>query len=67
MIIDTNVFVDFLRGEEKARAFFETTRGLQTSVICVMELLAGLPKISHIKTLEKTLDSMQVRILPITG
>lgn len=66
MLVDTNLFIDFLRGNSKAKEFFQNKSGLSTSVLVVMEIIAGLPKKASIKKLERFLESAKIRVYPVT-
>ncbi|MBU1110285.1 type II toxin-antitoxin system VapC family toxin [Patescibacteria group bacterium] len=66
MLVDTNLFIDFLKGNPKAKDFFQNKTELVTSVLVVMEIIAGLPKKRDIPKLEKFLESAEVKIMPVT-
>lgn len=65
MLVDTNIFVDFLKGNLYAKRFIEEEKNLSTSILTVMEVVAGLPKKNQIKSFEKFLDEAQIRVLQI--
>ncbi len=66
MIVDSNIFIDFLKDRSSARKFFETTSGLSTSIVVVMELIVGLDKKSRVADLERFLDSAEITVYPLT-
>lgn len=42
MIVDTNIFIDFLKGNENAIRFIQQNQPISTSVIVVSELYSGV-------------------------
>jgi tRNA(fMet)-specific endonuclease VapC len=67
MLIDTSIFIDFMKGSSSAINFLVANSELTTSQLVVMELIRGgndKRKIS-IKNVEKMLDSLNVRIHPV--
>lgn len=65
MIIDTNIFIDFLKGSLSAKKFFEKEKRLSTSILCVMGIIAGFSKKEEIKKFEAFLEKGQIRVYPI--
>ena len=65
-LLDTNIFIDFLKGKEEARIFFETSKYLSTSVIVVMELIAGFSNQNEVKLFEQFLHKSRIKIYPLT-
>jgi len=56
MFVDTNIFVDFLRGRDDAVSFFESHQtAVKTSVIVELELIDGLKSKRDIAVLQKHL------------
>jgi tRNA(fMet)-specific endonuclease VapC len=67
MLIDTSIFIDFMKGSSSSINFLVANSELTTSQLVVMELIRGgndKRKIS-IKNVEKMLDSLNVRIHPV--
>lgn len=62
MLIDTNVFIDFLKGNIHVKTFFNKEQYLTTSIICVMEVIAGLSTKREIKSFENFLRSAMINI-----
>lgn len=65
MLVDTNIFVDFLKGNLNAKKFIEGEKNLSTSILTLMEVVAGLPKKNQIKSFEKFLNDAQIKVLQI--
>lgn len=62
MLVDTNIFIDYLKGEARVKKFFSEEANLTTSIIVVMEVIVGLPKKADIKKLEKFLSSANIKV-----
>jgi len=56
MIIDTNIFIDFLRGNDEAIKFIGGLRSVSTSVIVVSELFAGVKTRTETEELRAMLE-----------
>lgn len=66
LIIDTNVIVDYLRGEASALNFFEQTDdNLSVSVITVAELYAGVKGTREEEIVESFMELFE--IFPVTN
>ena len=65
MLVDTNIFIDFLKGNLYAKKFIEEEENLSASILTVMEVVAGLPKKNQIKSFEKFLDKAKIKVLQI--
>lgn len=65
MLIDTNIFIDFLKGSSSAKRFFTEKKNLTTSVLVIMEIIAGLPKKNDVKKLATFLESSQIKVYQI--
>ncbi|OGK08691.1 hypothetical protein A2767_01320 [Candidatus Roizmanbacteria bacterium RIFCSPHIGHO2_01_FULL_35_10] len=61
MLVDTSIFIDFFRGNGKAKNFFEKKRNYSTSVLCVMEVIAGFPKLSDREKFEDFLTKAGIK------
>src|SRR3972149_9844140 len=61
MLVDTSIFIDFFRGNSASKAFFEKKRNLSTSVLCVMEVIAGFPKLSDREKFEDFLTKAGIK------
>lgn len=66
-LVDTNIFIDFLKGKKEAQVFFEGERNLSTSVVVVMEIIIGLPNEKEINLFEKFLYKSKTTIYPFTA
>ena len=61
LLIDTDIPIDYLRGEEKAAAFLENQDGLLwVSSISVAELYSGVRGVLETAALEELLQEFQV-------
>lgn len=65
MLVDTNVFFDYLSGNELARKFLNSQVNLYTSSIVKMEMIQGVRKKSDIIRVEKFLEEKGVEVLEI--
>lgn len=65
MLVDTNVVVDFLRGEEKAMDFFKGTETKRILVINWMEIVIGLPGKQGKIRLDKFFKSVGMEVVQI--
>ena|SRR3989344_2201304 len=67
MYVDTNVFIDLIRGKKNSLNFFKNYTGtLKTSVIVKLELIDGLHAKRDISFLnKKTFDFFQIEIVQI--
>ncbi|OGK14972.1 hypothetical protein A2774_00975 [Candidatus Roizmanbacteria bacterium RIFCSPHIGHO2_01_FULL_39_12c] len=61
--IDTNIFIDFLKGDTIAKEFLENGKDLSTSVLTVMEVAVGLPRKNQILSFEKFLNKAHIKIV----
>ena len=65
MIIDTDVLIWYLRGNERARKVINDNIPFEISVINYMELLQGMNDESELNILQKYLRKWSVKILQI--
>ncbi len=65
MLVDTNVFIDFLNGNEQAKMFLEAHAPLFTSLLVIMEVIIGLPKKQGIKEFQTFLSSADITVVPV--
>ena len=63
MIIDTDVLIWYMKGNEKAFKLIDNTRDFSISVITYMELVQGMRNKDELNTLRKTLHSWGSNIL----
>lgn len=67
MLLDSTVFIDFLRGyEPTVEAFQKSLYGQSTSVTTKLELIIGLNTKKDIKHIESILKNLHINVLPIT-
>lgn len=67
MIIDTNIFIDFFKGNTEAKSFLADDIEMSTSQIVLMEIITGFKKKNEIKKLEKFLKNAKIAVLPISS
>lgn len=63
MLLDSTIFIDFLRGNAAAKDFLEENENLSTSFLVVMEVVAGLPDKQQAIHFEKFLVKAQIPVL----
>ena len=66
MIIDTDVLIWYLKGNEKAYQVVENSRNFFISVVTYMELVQGMRNKKELTTLRKALHGWNAQILYIT-
>ena len=66
MIIDTDVLIWYMRGNENARTVIDNTGGFSISVITYMELVQGMRNKRELNSLRKALYAWEANILYIT-
>ena len=67
MLIDSTVFIDYLRGKEKAKKFLENPQErLITSVIVVMEIIAGLKRKKEIEDFLLLAQELNIEIIHLS-
>ena len=68
MYVDTNIIVDLLRNEPKAKIFFENYTGcIRTSIIVKLELIDGLKTKHEIPNLNKrVIRAFQIDVIQIS-
>ena len=62
-LLDTNILIDFLKGESKARDVFEEYAELYTSVICYMEVMTGCK--TPAEEIHATRMFQMIKLLPV--
>lgn len=65
MLIDTDVLIWYLRGNEKARDVVENNPGFSISVVTYMELVQGMRNQRELKELRRALRDWKAEILYI--
>lgn len=65
MIIDTDVLIWFLRGNEKAITAVTEAIPFSISIVTYMELVKGMRNKRELEKMKKAFKKMEVRILPI--
>lgn len=65
MVVDTNVFVDYLRESVDAKEFLMNNDKLLTSVVVVAEIIAGFDRKSEVSNFEKLLESLSCSVVQI--
>ena len=66
MIIDTDVFIWYMRGNKKAYAIIERQRVFFISVISLMELVQGMRNKKELTELRRSLRDWNAKVLYIT-
>jgi predicted nucleic acid-binding protein len=65
LIIDTDIVIWYMRGNEKARLFLDGLDGFCLSVISYIELVQGLRDKAEFREFRKALNEWQVNVLQI--
>lgn len=66
MYVDTNIFVDLLRGQEESREYLEKyLKSIKISVIVKLELIDGLESKREISKLNKIFDSFSIEVVQV--
>lgn len=65
MILDTDVLIWYLRGNEKARTFVEKNIPFSVSVVTYMELVQGMKNKNELRVFQKTFQRWGVNIIQI--
>jgi predicted nucleic acid-binding protein len=65
MLVDTDVIIWFLRGNQLAEARLNQIPKLRLSVITYMELVQGMRNKQELQALQKTVQLYQWQILPV--
>ncbi|WP_148253774.1 type II toxin-antitoxin system VapC family toxin [Aidingimonas lacisalsi] len=66
MIIDTDVLIWNLRGDENAARFLDDHNGFSLSMVTYMELLQGLNNKQELRILRQAIHYWNAALLPIT-
>ena len=67
MLLDTSVFIDFLREHGPVMdAFEKALRGQSASVVAKLELIAGLKYKKDIKSIENLFKDLQIEQISVT-
>jgi len=65
LILDTDILIWYLRGNEKARQFVETSVPFSLSVVTYMELVQGMKDKAEFKLFQKQFKKWNVDIIQI--
>lgn len=65
MIVDTDVLIWYLRGNENARLLIDSRDGFSLSAVSYIELVQGLRSKNELREFRKALNEWQVSILQI--
>lgn len=65
MIIDTDVLIWFLRGNEKAREIVMRSVPFSISAVTYMELVQGMRNKEELGALKRAISAMEISVLPI--
>jgi len=65
MLIDTDILIWYMRGNEKAHALIAAQPGFRISVITHMELVQGMRNKAELRALKKALRAWQTGIIHI--
>lgn len=65
ILVDTDVLIWYLRGNEKAAKSLESLDGFCISVVTYMELVQGMRNAKELRTLKQTLREWEVKIVQI--
>ncbi len=63
MLIDTDVIIWYIRGNENARHLITNNLGFQISVVTYMELVQGMKNKNELLTLKKALKIWKTKII----
>ena len=66
MIIDTDVLIWYLRGNEKAVAAVIDSIPFSISIVTYMELMQGMRDKHEMETMKKAFEEMDVEIIPVS-
>lgn len=66
MIIDTDVMIWFLRGNQKAIDFIMDAMPFSISIVTYMELVQGMRNKRELTKMKKALADMNVEIIPLS-
>lgn len=63
MLVDTNVLVWYMRGNEKAKQVIRNTNGFSISVVTYIELVQGLRNKEELNVLRNSFKRLNARII----
>ena len=66
MLIDTDVLIWYLKGNNKAKKLIESLDGFEISVVTYMELVQGMRNKQELNTLRKALNRWHVKTVFIS-
>ena len=66
MILDTDVLIWFLRGNQKAIDFILEATPFSVSIVTYMELVQGMRNKQELAKMKKAFADMEVEIIPLT-
>ncbi|MBI4067558.1 PIN domain-containing protein [Candidatus Gottesmanbacteria bacterium] len=67
MVVDSTVFIDYLRGNKKAKDFLFQNKNLITSVVVVMEIIVGFSKSKDMDDFLDLLEYLDIEIIHISS
>src|SRR3972149_3161482 len=66
MLLDSSLFIDLIRKYPPAiEAFKKVLSRQSTSTVAKLEIVAGLKTKKEIKSVEKMLEDLQIKVLPV--
>ena len=65
MLIDSNIFVDLLKGKTIAKKFLQKENNLSTSIIVLMEIIAGFSSKKQIEEFQELINNLNIHIYQI--
>ena len=65
MLIDTDVMIWYMRGNDKAAVILENLTNIMLSAVTYMELVQGMRNKAELSSLEATLSTWNATIVPI--
>jgi predicted nucleic acid-binding protein len=66
LIIDTDILIWYLRGNDKARQFIDSLNGFHLSTVSYIELVQGMRSKNELREFRKALNEWQVTVLQIS-
>jgi len=68
MLIDSTIFIDYLRGKEEAKTFLNSPpESLTTSIIVVMEIIAGLYEKEEMEDFLLLVQELNIEIIHLSN
>ncbi|OGL48116.1 MAG: hypothetical protein A2161_02620 [Candidatus Schekmanbacteria bacterium RBG_13_48_7] len=66
MIVDTDVLIWYMRGNQKARKVLDNLDYISISIVSYMELIQGIRNKNELRELKAYVSEERINILPIT-